>query len=44
MDPYLGEDPWAVLQAFVLLSAIFALVQKGVLKWYDGVKAAADGN
>lgn len=28
----------------VLLSAIFALVQKGVLKWYDGLKAAADGN
>ena len=28
----------------VLLSAILALVQKGVLKWYDGVKAAADGN
>ena len=26
MDPYLGEDPWAVLQAFVLLSAIFACV------------------
>ncbi|BDZ39275.1 ABC transporter permease [Microbacterium suwonense] len=28
----------------VVLSAIFALVQKGVLKWYDGLKAAADGN
>lgn len=28
----------------VLLSAIFAFIQKGVLKWYDGLKAAADAN
>ncbi len=26
MDPYLGESPWAVLQAMVLLSAILACV------------------
>lgn len=28
----------------VLLSAILALIQKGVLKWYDGLKAASHGN